>query len=179
MKGKIALLLLTFGLTACAQPRIQEGVWVDADTEKNRLEIRANKGRYWLIQHGLEGEIQFEKKQAYMDFRGQRVRITINTEGNRLEYLNTAYLPLAQSRKGLFTGHWKSTSGPEEFIISIDDNTDLVWEIRSPLVNPVRFWPKPTPNGFYFTRDQEEFSFTITDGVLLDTSGNTYKRISG
>ena len=114
-----------------------------------------------------------------MDFRGQRVRITINTEGNRLEYLNTVYLPLAQSRKGLFTGHWKSASGPEEFIISIDDNTDLVWEIRSPLANPVRFWPKPTPTGFYFTRNLEEFSYTLIDGVIQDAKGNTYKRISG
>ena len=179
---KNALLLL--GLLALLGPlahaQLAEGTWLDRTDEKKRLTFENKDGKLWLR---LEGGQSYEVKAApdgpYAQVSRQQVPIKLGPDGKGLIFLRTEYIPIKESRKARFSGLWESVDGDTSFEVAINENNELIWDVISEGQKPVRFWPKRTARGFYFTRGYDDWSFELRDGKLVDSEGTTYTRVAG
>lgn len=180
MKRKI---LVLFGLLAFSSPfalgQMAEGTWLDRAHEKNMLTIAREDGRLTLrIDGGQPFEVLEGKTGPYARYSKQKLTIALGADGRSLTFLRTEYIPYSESLKARFTGRWESDADSTAFEVAIDDNRELTWDVVSGTGKPVRFWPKRTAEGFYFTRGYDDFSFTLQDGKLVDAEGKTYSRAS-
>jgi len=159
--------------------QLAEGTWLDRADEKKLLTVAREEGR--LIVR-IDGERPFEvlegKTGPYALYSKQKLPITLGADGSSLTFLRTEYIPYSESLKARFTGRWESDADNTAFVVAMDENRELTWDVISGTEKPVRFWPKRTAEGFYFTRGHDEFSFTLQDGKLVDSKGNTYTRAS-
>lgn len=79
------------------------------------------------------------------------------------------------STKAQFEGKWKSNS--QDIIFDIQDqNGGIVWDVIENGELPVRYYPKPTEDGFYFTQGNEDIYYTINGSIMQDSKGNMYKK---
>lgn len=79
------------------------------------------------------------------------------------------------SLKDQFEGKWKSTSQNIVFDIQ-DQNGGTLWDIIKNGEPPVRYYPKRTANGFYFSQGNEEIYYTVNGALMEDSNGNMYKK---
>lgn len=79
------------------------------------------------------------------------------------------------STKTKFEGKWKSTS--QDLIFDVQDsNGGITWDIIKDGNAPIRYWPKLSKNGVYFTQGTEDVYYIIQDDILKDSKGNTFQK---
>ena len=174
MRIILVLLIGVLTLTSCARSRITESTWIDKETEKILLSIDKKEGKFWLRGYGGSAEIVEEGADTYIMFRDQKAPIKVDNE--TLRYLGVTYIPISNSLKGQFTGKWTNETGNTAFVVQIDENVDLTWDIIKGAKNPIRYYPKRADNGFHFTVDQDTLSYSIKDGLIIDAKGTKYTK---
>jgi len=177
MKIKL-LLICTLIFSSCARTGIAESVWIDKEHEKMVINIEKEKGKFWLRYFNQPMEIVEEGADTYVLMRDQEIPLTIDMMGELLVFNKVEFIPLSKSMKDQFTGRWKNAIGDTIFLVQIDENRDLTWDIIKGSEKPIRFWPKPTASGFHFTYGEELLSFALKDGYIQDTKGEKYFKVS-
>jgi len=174
-------------MVSCIGHQIPEGTWIDSTDERTMVHIKQNQGKFWMEVEDRAGlrdplEIAVEGHELFVILNHRKASLkmplAIRDGGESLRFREMEYIPFSQSWKGRFAGHWKAISGKMEFQVRLDENIDLIWDIVTEENKPIRFWPKRTEDGFYFTRDNDVWSFSITDGIMVDRDGNRYKKVS-
>lgn len=180
MKMKLLVLLALVALTGPgALGQLAEGAWLDRADEKEFLTVAREDGRLILrIDGGQLFEILEGDNGPYALYSKQKLPIRLGADGHSLTFLRTEYIPFAESQKARFTGRWESDADNTAFEVAIDENRELTWDVISGSEKPVRFWPKRSADGFYYTRGYDDILFTLRDGKLIDAEGNTYTRVS-
>jgi hypothetical protein len=179
MKFIVVLITGAIVLVSCSNPGIAEGNWVDVENEKELLAIKKEDGRFWLHLHNRQMTVNTEGRIPFVTIRDQEYPILLNPLGDTLTFASRAYVLLENSLKGRFTGRWRNASGDTVFLVQIDDNRDLTWDIIRKAEQPVRFWPKRTSSGYHFSLGKKTFTYVLKDGYLMDQEGNKYFRESG
>lgn len=177
-KNLLVILGLLFYTCPNAWGQLPEGTWLDRANEKTLLTVAWEDDRLILrIDGGSPFEVFDDKTGPYALYSKQKLPITLGTDDGSLTFLRTQYIPYSKSLKARFTGYWESDAGNTAFEVAIDDNRELTWDVVSGTDKPVRFWPKRTAEGFYFTRGFDEFSFVLQGDKLVDGEGNTYSKV--
>ncbi|MFT4832109.1 MAG: hypothetical protein ACI815_001760 [Psychroserpens sp.] len=178
MKKTALLFTLALFLYSCAESQFYESTWIDQDTEKSILNIEEKNGKLWLNNYGRSDEIVIEGSRAYIKHPNYNVPLTIDSKKDILTVRGVHYILLQNSLKGKFTGKWKNENEDLSFLVQIDENIDLNWDMNIGANKPIRYYPKPTEGGFHFTIGQDTLSYKIVDGLLIDNKGNKYSKDS-
>ncbi len=184
MKQSLHFLLLLVLITSCEETQLTEGAWIDRADEKTLIHIEGDGGKFWVRMEDRSGlsdrmEILTRGGKNFVKHTPWELPIKMDSDGSSLLFRDAQYIPFSKSMKGKFTGRWKSEATGLAFDVRIDDNIEITWDVLQEGLNPVRFWPKRTDEGFYFTRDHEVWSFSMEEGVMVDANGNRYRKIFG
>jgi hypothetical protein len=178
---RLLVSVLLGSLISCSTDHFPEGAWIDKEKENTLLMVDRSQGRTWIRFRDRSGirepiEIVSRGGEAFVNFNANRQDpILIDRATRNIEFRDREYIPFSESWKGRFSGHWKSNTYEMAFKVGIDTNMDLYWDLYQGADPPIRFWPKRTDDGFYFTRDGTSWSFTLEEGVLVDWKGNRYE----
>ncbi|MEB8327762.1 hypothetical protein OO009_00215 [Flavobacteriaceae bacterium KMM 6897] len=178
MRTQLILLIAALLCTLVTQSQVTEGEWIDKENEKVLLSIEKENDKLQLNLYDRSTEIVEKGLKSYALFKDQKIPLTFNTEKDILVFNKVAYIPVAKSMKGQFTGRWKSESDDTVFQVEIDGNVELRWDIIKGDDKPIRFWPKRTETGFHFTFGDKTLSYVLKDGVLIDADGKKYSKVS-
>ncbi len=176
MKNFLLLLIGVFCLSSCVQSQISTGEWLNKENEDILLSIKKEDGKYWIYYFYQTTELFENGNEIYFKIRNEKYPVSIDKENEILEILDVQYIPVAKSMKGQFTGRWVNDSENTVFLVQLDGNVDLTWDIIKGSDTPIRFYPKRTDTGFHFTFDRDTLSYSIKDGILIDVNGVKYKR---
>ena len=174
----ILVLVGMITITSCAKSQISPGKWIEKENENRILSIMEEDGKFWISQFQSEFEIINPESSPYVQMRDRKMPITFAKDGATLYFLSSEYIPLEESKKGQFLGNWKSLSEDIQFLVQLDSNIELNWDIIKESERPVRFYPKRTDKGVHFTVGQDTLSYEIKDGLLIDQNGKKYKKES-
>ncbi len=182
MKRNFLSLFLLFLITSCAKSQLAEATWIDRADEKTLIHIEHDGGKSWARVEDRSGlweplEIAIQGGNTYLKYKNEKIPMEIRSDGTLL-FRDREYILLSDSMKGRFTGRWQSEADGPAFEVRLDGNIDLTWDVIQEGEDPVRFWPKRTEKGFYFTRDHAVWSFYLEDGIMVDADGNRYRKIS-
>ena len=83
------------------------------------------------------------------------------------------YLTLKTNIQSQFEGTWKSSKKNIEFKIH-DQNGGLLWDIIENGDTSVRYYPKESEDGLYFTQGTQDIYYTVEGKTMKDSEGNTY-----
>lgn len=178
---RLLVSVLLVSLISCSTDHFPEGTWIDKENEQTLLMVDRARGRTWVRFRDRSGtrepiEIMTRGDGFVANFNAKRQDpILLDKTTKIIQFRDTEYIPFSESWKGRFSGHWKSNTYEMAFKVGLDTNMDLYWDLYQGEDPPIRFWPKRTGDGFYFTRDQTDWSFTLEDGVLVDWKGNRYE----
>lgn len=142
------------------------------------LNIKKEDGKYWMYYFDKPIELFENDNEIYFVIKDQKYPVNINVDKENLEVLGNQYVPIKKSMKGKFTGKWSNHSENTVFLVKIDGNVDLTWDIIKGSDKPIRFYPKRTDTGFHFTFDKDTLSYTLKDGILIDDNGIKYNKKS-
>jgi len=174
---KIVIFLL---ICLCTNAKIlgqnlYESAWIDKQNETILMTIERENGKYWMNFPGTKFEV-LDGEKPYVIMNGKQARIKIDQESGVLIFNGFKYIPEFKSKKRRFSGRWKSTSDDRKFDIKLI-NGGITWDIIDGDKKPIRFYPKLTDEGFWFTFGKKQLFFTMNDGVIIDDDGNSYIRI--
>ncbi|MFD2827944.1 M56 family metallopeptidase [Leeuwenhoekiella polynyae] len=158
-----------------------QGQWIDQETEF--VEIQVFKRNDSLFARDFENEFWLEKSsdtQYNVHSKNSKFKktttLTINKEKDILLWGKSAFIPYSKSLRELFAGEWKAVNNNKVFSIkSAYGNTS--WVIRDEN-GANNYYPVITGDGFYFTYDGKDTYFTIENGIMQSSTGDTFKKIS-
>lgn len=182
MRTYLLTLLVVVFLTSCAESQIRESKWIDAENENTLLSIRKDNDTYWLHFFYQPLKIVTEASIPYVTLKypGEDVELPLLFKDNEnLSFYGKNYIPLEKSMKGRFIGEWKSPDESTRFVVQMDSNIELNWDIIKDSGKPVRFYPKRTENGVHFTLGRDTLYFEIRDGFVVDKNGAKYSKVKG
>ncbi len=174
MKKSAILFTLALFLYSCAESQSYKGTWIDQETEKSILNIEEQNGKLWLNQYDRSDEIVIEGSKAYIKYPHYNDPLLLDAQKDILTIRGVKYVLLPNSLKGQFTGKWKNENGDLSFLVQIDENNDLNWDINTADNKPIRYYPKPIESGFHFTMGRDTLTYKLVDGRLVDNKGNKY-----
>ena len=178
MTKTATLFIVALLVFSCAQSQIYESTWIDKETEKTILKIEERDGKFWLNQYNDTTEIVTEGSKTFVKYPHFNMPFTIDSKKDMLTIRDVQYVLLPNSLKGKFTGKWKDQNGDPSFLVQIDQNNDLNWDIISDANKLTRYYPKPTEDGFHFTMGKDTLSYKLVDGFIIDNEGNKYSKDS-
>lgn len=178
MKSDFILVLCILCFCFLGHSQIYESKWIEKETEKTLLQIDEKNGAHYITLWGIDYEIHGEFPDLFISYHNEKLPLTIDYKNQTLHFQGKDYVAFPSSRKGQFSGLWKSQEEDIKFIIRIDENNDLTWEVVDPSNKGTKFWPKPTEKGFYYTLDHIKYSYIVHEDIMIDNQGNRYKRIS-
>ena len=175
MKTNLITILLFLFLASPAYSQLKESQWIDRENENTLLTISKEDDTYWIDFFEKPYKIVQGDPIPYVVYKGVQFPLLFEDDEN-LWFFGKGYMPLDKSVKGRFIGQWKSQKGDTRFIVQMDSNVELNWDIIKDSGKAVRFYPKRTENGVHFTVGRDTLSFEIRDGHMVDNNGTKYFR---
>ena len=178
MKTSLIAFLFLFFFASSAHSQLKESQWIDRENENTLLTISKQDDTYWIDFFEMPYKIVKGDPIPYVVYKGVQFPLLFEDDEN-LWFFGNGYMPLDKSVKGRFIGQWKSQDEDTRFVVKMDSNIELNWDIIKGSGKAVRFYPKRTEKGVHFTIGRDTLSFEIKDGFIIDNKGSRYSREKG
>ena len=178
MKTNLIIFLFLVLIGSTANSQLRESQWIDRENENTLLTIKKENETYWIDFFDKPYKIEKGNPIPYVVYKGVQFPLLFEDDEN-LWFFGKGFILLEKSTKGAFIGQWTSKDKDTRFIVKMDSNIELNWDIIKDSGKAVRFYPKRTAYGVHFTVGQDTLSFEIKDGYIIDNNGIRYSREKG
>ena len=155
------------------------GNWLNEENELDLFTIIKQKDNS-LIGYGDHQAFRFEKDgdQYFYSSKGQpKQKILVDEEKGTIEFLGKTYVRKNKSLRQKLYGTWLDTENNVKLFI-YEYDIYMVWDLTEQNKKTNSYYPKKRGDEYYFTYGYDDWSFQIENGIMYDSKGNKYYKIS-